>query len=152
MLRLIETEAKKLLENRFRNMIRIYQRQFSSVHSHQCLKLVNGDTPFGFEALKTGVIRAIEPDAFALGFRYFNNEKASFVEAVNKKSGSIQPIQETDACIITKFGAPYDNSKKHDEGADLGLKIADHKNVSKVRKCVFACFVLYKKLIWPNRM
>ncbi|KAK4521408.1 STAS domain-containing protein [Mucor velutinosus] len=137
MLELLETEWKKLLEIRFKKMIWISTRQFISVHSHQCLKSVIGDTAFGYEALKTGVIRAAESGSFALCFRYFINDKASLVEVIGNQSGLYQPIQETDACIITKLGSPYDNTKKHSFIADLVFKIPNLKSVFKIRKYLF---------------
>ncbi|CAO3647802.1 unnamed protein product [Mucor fragilis] len=139
MSRLMEIELEKLLNARFEKMIQISQRQFSSVHPHQCLKLVSGGTPFGYEALQTGVIRTIQTGTFALVFQYFDNDKGSFVEVMNNQSGFSHSITGTDACIILKSGAPNDNVKNHewpeDIGLgipDLGLKITDLKNLSKI--------------------
>lgn len=144
MSRLMEIELEKLLNARFEKMIQISQRQFSSVHPHQCLKLVSGGTPFGYEALQTGVIRTIQTGTFALVFQYFDNDKGSFVEVMNNQSGFSHSITGTDACIILKSGAPNDNVKNHewpeDIGLgipDLGLKITDLKNLSKICKYLF---------------
>ncbi|CAO3647931.1 unnamed protein product [Mucor fragilis] len=155
MLKLIETEVEKLLNIRFKWMIWISSRQFASVHSHQCLKTVSGGTAFGYEALKTGVIRAIETDTFALGIQYFDNDNSSFVEVVNKRGGPSRLIQETDACIITKAGSPLDNAKKYTFLSDLVLNFTHLKNVFKIRKyhssCLELCFIwIMTDLTEPN--
>ncbi|KAL9554372.1 hypothetical protein MBANPS3_002848 [Mucor bainieri] len=133
MLRLLETELKRILEVRFSGMIWISSRQFTSVNAHQCLKSVIGDTAFGYEALKRGVIRTIDSGSFAVAFHYFdNNDKTSFVQVVSSESGVKQLISGTDACIVIKHGAPTDNSKKHHYISNLGLKIPNLKNVFKL--------------------
>ncbi|KAL9554373.1 hypothetical protein MBANPS3_002849 [Mucor bainieri] len=135
MLGLLETELKRILEVRFMRMIWISMRRFTLVHSNPCLRSVAGDTAFGYEALKTGVIRAAEWGFFAVGFQYFdNNDKTSFVQVVSHESGAKQLISGTDVCIVTKHGAPTDNTKKHHYISNLGLKIPNLKNVFKLRK------------------
>ena len=143
MLRLIETEAKRLLDILFKRMILISQRQFSSVRLHQYLKLFNGDTPFGHEALKSGVIRVIESDTLALAFEYFEDDKTPFVEVINNQFCSSQPIKGTEAYIITEAGTS--GFLFHTIGG-LGVKIADPKNLSRICKyCLFTWYSTQNK-------
>ncbi|GAN03879.1 hypothetical protein MAM1_0050c03335 [Mucor ambiguus] len=133
----------KLLEIRFQKKVRISDRQFGLVHSYPCLKLISGSSAFGYEALKTGVIRGVETNNFALGFQYFDNDKASFVEVIHNQPGPARFIQGTDACIITKIGAPFDNNTRHHHIPALGFKIPDIENVSKASKyLLISCSII----------
>lgn len=137
MLKLIESELSALVSEYINSTVSISERQSISVHITQKLNSVIGDTAFGYQALITGVLRAIEDTTFAIGFTYYESNQPLFIQAVRGQSSTPQFIERGHACIITKRGTPVDNNESQTAYINLAFKITRLEDVECLSKLCF---------------